>query len=126
MAYVSKKGLDISRSEKMKPLAEEAINKFLDQLEKSVKHIIEGANNDATVDMHPEWLEPKPHLLSVTFEEEPRILKKLSKLLKAMFSYNVSVEPKNIKKLKAAAEEVLNDVNNLKAKLAKKYGAHLS
>lgn len=39
MAYVSKKGLDISRSEKMKPLAEEATNEFLAQLKEDVSSI---------------------------------------------------------------------------------------
>lgn len=106
----------------MKPLAEEATNEFLAPLKEDVSSIKDKAKKDVTVVILPEWLKPKPHLLSVTFEEEPGILKKLSKLLNAMFSYNVSVEPENSEKLKAAADEVLKDINNLEAKLCKKYG----
>ncbi|MHA1362740.1 MAG: hypothetical protein ACTSP1_09485 [Candidatus Freyarchaeota archaeon] len=123
MAYVSKRGLDISRSEKIKPLAEEAINEFLDTLKVCVSSIKDKAKENITAVILPECLEPKPYLLSVTFEEEPSILKKLSKLLNAMLAYNACVEPENIEKLKAAADEVLKDINNLEAKLCKKYGA---
>ena len=123
MAYVSKKGIDISRSEKLKPLAEEASNDFLNTLKQEVESIIRGAENDEAVSIVPERLEPKPHLLSVTYDEAPCLLRKLSKLLKAMFSYNTSVNPQDFKKLKATAEEVLKSINDLEAKLSRKYWA---
>lgn len=123
MAYVSKKGLDASRSERLKPLAEEALNDFVNRLRQGVKAVIREANSDEMVSIVPEWVEPKPYLVSITFGEAPSLLRKLSKLLKSMFSYNVSVNPKNLTRLRTDAEEVLKSIDDLAAKLSQKYWA---
>jgi hypothetical protein len=121
MAYVSKKGLDVSRSERLKPLVEEALNGFLNRLKQSVETIIQGTDSDEPVSIDPGWLEPEPHLVAVTYEEAPFLLRKISKLLKAMLSYNVSIDLKDVKKLKNNVKETLRAIDTLKTKLSQKY-----
>jgi hypothetical protein len=122
MVYVSKKGLDVSQEERLKPRVEEALNEFLYNLKRSIETIIQEVNNDEPVKIVPERLEPKPHLLMVTYEEAPGLLRKLSKLLKIMLSYNVSIDPKDREELKISADDVLKEISALEVKLSQKYG----
>jgi len=121
MVYTSKKGLDVSQRERIKPLAKEALNEFLNPLKRSVEEILQKASSNEKVSVLPEHLEPKLRLLTVTYEESPFLLRKISKLLKAISSYNVSINPEDLKNLKTSAEEVLRGIDALETKLSQKY-----
>lgn len=122
LAWMSKKGLDMSRSQQLKGLAEESINKFLIPLKGTIQTAVRDTKDDKTLGMPPDRFVPEPHLRVLTFEENPMLPKQLSLFLSAVLNYNSSIEDKDSEELRRRSRKVIDVTDEIISKLGKRYG----
>lgn len=121
-AIISKRALKVSRFEQLKGMAEKAINEFLVPLKGAIEATAKDATLDRTATIFLDQLMPEPHLRPLTFEEDWRLPRQLSHLLRAISNYNSRVDADS-EELNSLAEKLTSIIDGLISRLGKQYGA---
>ena len=103
-------------------MAEKAINGFLVPLKGAIAATAKDATRDRTATISLDQLMPEPHLRPLTFEEDWRLPRQLSHLLRAIPNYNLRVDADS-EELNSLAQKLTNIIDGLISRLSKQYGA---